>query len=147
MTKTKLSAALAALAVAAAPAVASAHGAGDGGHHHHRGKHHRHHGHRVEVRELAGTVASFDGTTLTITTRAGHTVSGTVTGKTILDCKTATTARAARHGGGDDPGGDHDAGDDETCAAGAIVAGVGVREAKLSLTGSGETWKKVELQL
>lgn len=101
MRKTWLLAVVSLLALAlAAPAVTGAHG--------------KHHGHKhVKAKRAkvparaAGTVTSFDGTTLTITLNSGATVSGTVSDRTVIyklkvrakqDIATAST-RGGKHRG------------------------------------------------
>jgi hypothetical protein len=78
--------------------------------------------------ENAGTVGSFDGTTLTINLAAGGTISGLVTDRTEIKCETeddssenpsGTDRRGHRreggsdHEGGEDNPGDDDSGDDD----------------------------------
>jgi hypothetical protein len=112
--------------------------------HHHRSHHHaRVHHSRTHVRRFgdvtgapttttssdnAGTVLSFDGTTLVIQLNnpASSTVSGTVTPNTEFDCQaagtTSTTHPDGDHGGGDNANGGGDdntaAGNDDNTAAG-----------------------------
>ncbi|WCB94734.1 hypothetical protein DSM104299_03473 [Baekduia alba] len=155
MSKSKIAGAVAALALLAAPSVAAAH---DGRHHH--GHHHKHHAKAHEVTGTAtATVASFAGDQLTLTLPSGKTFAATVGPKTVIRCVTAapqTPATTARHGHGDDDGGDdrpnHDAKDDNgqgdvngngACGTAALVAGAKVSFAKLSLAGGDATWKKV----
>ena len=145
----------AALALLAAPTVAAAH---DG---HHHGRHHHHH--RADVREVTGTatatVASFTGGDLTLALPSGRTFTAAVGNRTKIQCvKAAPSAAASRHGGGDDDGPNHDAGDDHgddgathdagdghaaACDSSALVAGAKVPVAKLSVRGGDATWKKV----
>jgi hypothetical protein len=139
----------------AAPAVASAHGH----HHKHHGKHHRHKAHRSDVTGTgaAATIASFDGTTLTLTLANGSTVSGAVTDHTWIVCKAADpaepapTATAAHHGGnyGDDDGdwrgGHGDCGHATPCDASDLVAGASVDGAWLRLGSDGLEFAKVDL--
>ena len=116
--------------------------------------------------EHAGTIASFDGTTLTITPAAGGApVSGTVDATTRIECETAeqdeadeaapstTTARASedgdRSGSGDvtsgesNTSGENEQGDDEarTCTTADLTQGSPVHEAELE----NGVFKQVEL--
>jgi len=137
----------------AAPAVASAH---YGHHHHHRhhGKHHRHkaRGSDVTGAAAAAMVASFDGTTLTLTLADGSSVSGKVTDHTWIVCKAsatppAPTATASHHGGsrGDDDGGHGDCGDATPCDASDLVPGASVDGAWLRLGPDGLEFAKLDL--
>jgi hypothetical protein len=157
---------------AAVPAMALAHN----GRHHHKPHHHsrvRHEqfiGHRqasdgsaanpADTSEpTAGTVTSFDGTTLTITLNNGNTVSGAVTNDTEVKCENPAGdddnvehGDLARDGGpsGGDQGDQGDAndnqGDDDNnnnmCA---IAPGMAVTKAELTINGSGAVWDEVEL--
>lgn len=134
----------------AVPTVSSAHG---GGHH---GKHKKHKkAKRANLSgKTAGTITSFDGTTLTITLTGGTTVSGTVDDDTdIYTIKVPTTAAASKNGrhNGDRRGhhrgwwkghrwgwfGRGDASD--------LVPGTTVYKASLELDDDGAEWKKVKL--
>ena len=119
--------------------------------------------------EHAGTVTSFDGTTLVIRLFNGDEVSGAIDDSTEVEChvasqldSTATTSgRAASSDddepgddqGDDDPGdqgdddqGDDDQGDDgEHCGPDALQAGATVHEAELAATAGGKVWREVEL--
>ena len=74
--------------------------------------------------ENAGTVASFDGTTLTINLAAGGTISGLVTDRTEIKCETegddsgedpsGTNRRGHHRRGSGDEGGEHHPGDDDS---------------------------------
>jgi hypothetical protein len=101
--------------------------------------------------EISGTIASFDGTTLTIDLATGGTVSGMVTDATAITCETADTGdddsgdgsgggdgKVARHDGGD-------AGDDgeATCTTADLVPGAAVDEAELD--DAGTTFTQVDL--
>jgi hypothetical protein len=177
----------------AAPSAALAH---NGEHHRAGERHHHHRGHHRHAHVLAfhaqappsttsgasspsstsvsddkaGTIASFTSGVLTITLTDGSTVSGKVTERTEIECR-STMAVAARDGGqGDDNGndgqsssgpgddehhdasaGNGDAGDDdaqdeaEHCTTAALVPGASVKEAFLSVSSEGSTWVKVEL--
>jgi hypothetical protein len=137
-------------------------------HHHHVRVHHRIH-HKQFGRsdapatpamdDNAGTVASFDGTKLTIQLADGSTVSGTVDGDTEIECEAADMSPTSLHR--DNEGRDHNGGDDqgdrgdnndnndnndmENCDTGTLTPGTIVHEARLSLSGAGAVWDKVEL--
>ena len=155
-----------ALVVALIPATAL-------GRSHHRRHHHHaraHHGIRHKqfgrgdapaspsMADNAGTVASFDGTKLTIQLADGSTVSGTVNGDTEIECDAADMSQTSFHR--DDQGGDHsggdqgdnndnnDQGDDnemQNCDSSSLTPGTIVHEAELKLSGAGAVWDKVEL--
>jgi hypothetical protein len=140
---------------------------------HHRRHHHHaraHHGIRHKqfgrgdapaspsMADNAGTVASFDGTKLTIQLADGSTVSGTVNGDTEIECDAADMSQTSFHR--DDQGGDHsggdqgdnndnnDQGDDnemQNCDSSSLTPGTIVHEAELKLSGAGAVWDKVEL--
>jgi hypothetical protein len=112
----------------------------------------------------AGTVASFDGTKLTIQLTDGSTVSGTVNNDTEIECEGVDGSHTSFHGddhgsgrsGGDNHGdrGDRgDRGDDNdnddndmgNCDTSDLTPGTMVHEASLTLSGAGATWDKVEL--
>ena len=113
----------------------------------------------------AGMVASFDGTKLTIELADGSTVSGTVNNDTEIECEGINDSQTSFHGddhgsgrsGGDDQGdrGDDngDRGDDndnddnpmQNCDTSDLTPGTMVHEARLSLSGAGAVWDKVEL--
>jgi hypothetical protein len=108
--------------------------------------------------EGAGTVTSFDGTTLTITLFKGGTLTGAVNANTEIECgdredgddheDAGDDSRIAsvRDDGGDDAGdaqGDDDAGD--ACDPALLKTGAIVREAELSGTTAGAAFEKVEL--
>jgi hypothetical protein len=106
--------------------------------------------------EQAGTVTSFDGTTLTVNLFAEGSVTGKVTSATEIECDTAGDDDG--HGGGDDDadesslrhddegqqGDDHE-GDNESCPAGALKAGAVVQEADIHLGKDGAVFEKIEL--
>jgi hypothetical protein len=185
--------ATAALGVLAMPGVALAHYDGSrlGEVHHHHKRHHQH-AHRARlvtfhaanaangtssgsttpsnpVQETAGTIASFEKETetLTITLPDGTEVSGKVTPNTWIQC---TTSAASQSGGQDERGSDdhgfdrarsscfhddhgsasgQDGPDDDDqpqrCTTSSLVQGASVTEAVLSITSTGATWVKVEL--
>lgn len=136
----------------ALPGLASA----QGRHGHHHGKHHRHkQAHRADLSgRAAGTIASFDGTTLTITLANGSTVSGVVDEDTdveLIEVQPAATVSHDHGWGGDD-------GDDEgewwdrhrRCGfddgdVSDLVAGATVWKAKLEIDEDGAVWEKVKL--
>ena len=119
--------------------------------------------------EVVGTIASFDGTTLTINLLNGGTVSGAVTADTRIRCRTEDeqenenevedevendVAHASDDGGsGDDnegpgsdnegPGSENEGPDnaDENCTTADLVPGAMVHEAELE----GDTFEKVDL--
>ncbi len=135
----------------AAPTVASAHG---GGHH---GKHKKAQRANLTGR-TAGTITSFDGTTLTITLANGAVVAGTVDDDTdIYKIKVpAAAARASNfgrhHGDDDDDHGHHGGwwkgykwgwcwrGDTDD-----LVPGTTVYKASLEIDDEGAEWEKVKL--
>lgn len=142
-----LIAGLLALALAA-PTVASAHGRHHRHHHHHR--HHRAHGADLSGR-AAGTIASFDGTTLTITLADGSTVSGAVTDDTGVGViQVAPAATSSHDGGGDWGDGGRWWGHNRGCGSdhgdtSDLVAGATVWKAKLELGPDGSQFEQVVL--
>jgi len=132
----------------AVPSVASAHGR----HHRHHHKHKHHQAHRALLTgDAAGTIASFDGTTLTITLRDGSTVSGVVTDDTEIRVIEVTPAAAVSHHG-DDEGDDDGHWWDRHRSCGSddgdttdLVAGATVWKASLELTPDGAEWEQVKL--
>jgi len=162
---------------AAVPTVALAHN----GRHHHKRHHHarvRHEkfiGHRqasdsssgnpaAASEPTAGTVTSFDGTTLMITLNNGNTVSGMVTNDTEIKCESPEMQNGDNDGddngagddhgdavfhhsdGGGDNGDNGDQGDDndnnQSCT---ITPGMAVTKAELTINGAGAFWDEVEL--
>jgi len=132
----------------AAPTVASAHGR----HHRHQHKHHKAHGADLSGR-AAGTIASFDGTTLTLTLANGSTVSGAVTDDTHINLIKVTPAAVVSHHGDDDDQGDDDGrwwdhhrscGFDDGDSS-DLVAGATVWKASLELGPDGAVFEKVKL--
>lgn len=107
----------------------------------------------------AGTVVSFAGGVLTIALNNGQTktVSGDVTSDTEIECQAPDTSGMVSHetsdGGGDSQGdnnqGNNNQGDDDggnaSCSSADLTPGTVVHEARLSLSGAGATWDKVEL--
>ncbi len=107
--------------------------------------------------ENAGMIASFDGTTLSITLAGGGQVSGTVDSTTRIGCETEdehevgddsnSSTAIASHDSGDDnsgPGGNDNVehGDaDNVCTTADLTPGTAVHEAELQ----GTTFEKVEL--
>ena len=162
-----------ALVVALIPATAL------GRSHHRRSHHHARVHHRIRHKQFgrgdapdvpsmadnAGTVASFDGTKLTIQLADGSMVSGTVSNDTEIECEAVDMSgtslhrddQGRDHSGGDDnsgPGnnnGDNDDNDDnddnemQNCDSGSLTPGTIVHEAELKLSGAGAVWDKVEL--
>jgi hypothetical protein len=132
----------------AAPTIAAAHG---GGH----GKHKKAQRANLSGR-AAGTITSFDGTTLTITLASGAVVAGTVDDDTdIYKIKVPATAGAANFGHHDDDDDDHGhhggwwkghrwgwfwRGDAED-----LVPGTTVYKASLDIDDEGAEWEKVKL--
>ena len=117
--------------------------------------------------ENAGTIASFDGTTLTIDLAGGGQVSGTVDATTRIRCETEDEHEADDNSGsnsgpgtassssddGSDQSGENEPGDDNggasegpgddgsVCTTADLTAGTAVHEAELE----GTTFEKVEL--
>jgi hypothetical protein len=146
---------------------------------HHRRHHHARVHHKIRHKQFgrsdapttpsmadnAGTVASFDGTKLTIQLADGSTVSGTVNGDTEIECDAADMSQTNFNR--DDEGGDHNSGDDNgdqgdnndnnddnddnddnnmaNCDTSSLTPGTIVHEAELKLSGAGAVWDKVEL--
>jgi hypothetical protein len=128
---------------------------------------HRQFGHSSDpatpsMNDNAGTVASFDGTKLTIMLADGSTVSGTVNDDTEIECEAADMSvtsfnrddEGGDHSGSGDRGDDHgDQGDDndnddnnmQNCGTNSLTPGTIVHEAELKLSGAGAVWDKVEL--
>jgi hypothetical protein len=164
MRKIMLTAVATCAVVALIPATALAHG--HGGRHHHARIHHRQFGHAwgqagnttpAGAAQDAGTVQSFTNGVLTIALANGQTVSGTVTPDTEIECRapemsgtSGTTGWRDHHQGDDDGPGDDDNGDfdnegAQNCDTSALTAGAVVHEARLSVSGAGANWDKVEL--
>jgi hypothetical protein len=110
--------------------------------------------------ENAGTIASFDGTTLTIDLAGGGQVSGTVDSTTAIKCETEDehegddnegpgTATASDDGGSDDSADDESSDDNESpgdeggsvCTTADLTQGTVVHEAELQ----GTTFEQIEL--
>jgi hypothetical protein len=132
----------------AAPTVAGAHGRH---HRHHHHKHHKAHGADLSGR-AAGTIASFDGTTLTLTLANGSTVSGVVTDDTDIDLIEAAPAAVVSHHGDDDQGDDDGRwwGHNRSCGSddgdtSDLVAGATVWKASLELGPDGAVFEQVKL--
>jgi hypothetical protein len=156
--------------VAFIPASALAHGHR---HHHHARIHHRTFGHdwsqsgattsnNPSSEQPAGTVASFTNGVLTITLSSnGQPFSGQVTPDTEIECQAAEPATMQSHESGDDNGGggdnnndqgddDQGQGDDENnnpqnCDTSALTPGTVVQEARVTVSGAGVTFDKIEL--
>jgi hypothetical protein len=132
----------------AAPTVASAHGRH---HRHHHHKHHKAHGADLSGR-AAGTIASFDGTTLTLTLANGSTVSGAVTDDTDIDLIEAVPVAVVSHHGDDDHGDDggrwwghHGSCGSDNGDKTDLVAGTTVWKASLELGPDGPVFEQVKL--
>lgn len=132
-----------------APTVASANGRHHGHHKHH--KHHRAHGAHLSG-DAAGTIASFDGTTLTIALANGSSVSGAVTDDTDIHVIEVAPAAAVSHYGGDDDGDDDHRWWDKHRRCGSddgdtsdLVAGATVWKASLEIGPDGAVFEKVKL--
>ena len=125
--------------------------------------------------EHAGTIASFDSATgtLTITLAGGGSLTGQVTADTEIECAPTTTTPTAssasdggsgdgagdgsgdNQGSGDGSGDNHQgAGDDQgdngdegdgNCTTADLTVGATVHEAKLEITGGGAVFTKLEL--
>ncbi|MGZ8666509.1 MAG: hypothetical protein ACXWZM_05310 [Solirubrobacterales bacterium] len=120
--------------------------------------------------ENAGTIASFDGTTLTIDLAAGGSISGLVTERTKIKCRvkdddpdpqpTRKRSGSGHEGGdddgedddGDDDGDDHGRGhgdggdcDDDECGVEDLVEGTAVHEAVIQISGDGAVFKGIKL--
>ena len=113
----------------------------------------------------AGTVQSFTNGVLTIALTSGPTVSGMVTPDTEIECRAPDTSVMQSHDRGDDNGGGDDRGDQgpgdddqgnqgpgdddnengQNCDMRALTPGAVVHEARLSVSGAGANWDKVEL--
>jgi hypothetical protein len=162
-----------ALVVALIPATAL------GRSHHRRHHHHARVHHKIRHKQFgrgdapatpsmddnAGTVASFDGTKLTIQLADGSMVSGTVDNDTEIECEAADMSHHSfnrddegrDHNSGDDHGdrgddngdrgddNDNDGNDMENCDTSSLTPGTIVHEAELKLSGAGAVWDKVEL--
>src|SRR3954449_1672322 len=100
--------------------------------------------------ENSGTIAAFDGTTLTINLFSGGMLSGQVTDATEISCDNADNGdddAGDDNGSGDDGGGSGDdlaprddgndgGGDEGTCTAADLTMGTVVQEAELDDTGT-----------
>jgi hypothetical protein len=114
----------------------------------------------ADGQEQAGTIASFDGTTLVITLVNGSSQTGTVNSNTEIECE-ATTATTRDDGGDDNSGegsgetqsGDNedqgddndDQGEDSNCGTDALQSGTIVKEAELKLTSAGAVFDSIHL--
>jgi hypothetical protein len=175
MRRTLFCALLSVAAVALVPASAMARG-------HHRAHHHkRHHHARIHDKrfgtvssspsspgtpmtppsDTAGTIASFDGTTLVLTLNDGSSVSGKVTSDTEIECMSASSSddmfqrndNGGDHGDdqggdqGDDQGGDHGEDGAQNCTTADLKPGATVTGAELKISSAGSVWDKVDLVL
>jgi hypothetical protein len=119
----------------------------------------------------AGTVTSFDGTTLVVTLNDGSTATGKVTSNTAIGCPSSTGTQAPSSDpansagtGGDDQGdqtdqdsqdrqgdrGDQSEPSDQSdgagsCSANALTPGAAVHEANLKVSSAGKAWLGVKL--
>jgi hypothetical protein len=137
----------------AVPSVSSAHGDG----HHGKGKKHKKAKRANLSGKTAGTIESFDGTTLTIRLASGATVAGEVDDDTdVYKIKVPATAGASNYGrhhddDDDDRGGHHGwwkgykwgwfwHGDEDD-----LLPGTTVYKASLEIDDDGAEWEKVKL--
>lgn len=98
--------------------------------------------------ENGGTVASFNGTTLTINVIGGGTISGQVTASTEIECEDSHdgSAQASEDNQGSDEGeGDAEASGSGGCTTADLVPGATVQEAELTETSSGPVFDEVKL--
>jgi Bacterial TSP3 repeat len=103
--------------------------------------------------ENAGTIASFDGTTLTINLFDGNTMTGQVNDSTEIECDHSQgDAQASdEHGSSGDEGSGDSQGSDEgdqqaaNCGTADLIPGAPVHEAELEATSSGEIFHSVHL--
>ena len=125
--------------------------------------------------EQSGTIASFDGTTLTVTLVNGDTLKGKVDSGTEIECDDTlaqpTTASTRDDGSESESGDDNsaptsgptsteqqqgdddneqgddndDQGEDANCGTSALTEGTIVKEAELHLTASGAVFDQIEL--
>ena len=107
----------------------------------------------------AGTIASFDGTTLVINLFNGSSVTGTVDASTEVNCDSGDDSGDTGDGGGGDTGGDDgatgttsggddgDSGGDDggSCSTADLVVGAVVQEADLHISGSGAVFEQIDL--
>jgi hypothetical protein len=133
-------------------------------HHHHARPHHQIHHKQFgrgdapatpAMADNAGTVASFDGTKLTIKLSSdGSMVSGTVNDETEIECESVDMSQTSfnKDDEGRDDHGDRDDDNDndnddnmENCDTSDLAPGTIVHEARLSLSGAGSVWDKVEV--
>lgn len=107
--------------------------------------------------ENAGTVASFDGTTLTIDLADGSSIDGLVTDRTEIECDHGEGHHGdggeghqpASENGDDELGGDEgDSGDEgeDACTVDNLVPGAIVHEAEIHIGADGAVFEKVELE-
>ncbi len=113
--------------------------------------------------EDAGTIASFDGTTLTINLFGGQTISGTVTDATEVKCDNGDDQGdedgdglggnsgsgggddKASHEGGDGPGDGQGDDDNANCSTADLVPGAIVQEANLRAENGDAVFEEIEL--
>ncbi len=106
----------------------------------------------------AGIEQSFQNGVLTIKLTDGSTVSGRVTSDTRVSCEGIERVFSSHDGSGSSGSDDHGNRDDNgdqgdngqsnnpTCLAGVQKAGTSVRDAELSVSSAGATWREIELQ-
>lgn len=104
--------------------------------------------------ENGGTIASFDGTTLTINVTGGGTISGQVTESTEIECEGSHdgSAQASEDNQGSDEGeddaeasGSEGPGSGDSCTTADLLPGATVQEAELTETSSGPVFDEVKL--
>ncbi|HEU4703601.1 MAG TPA: hypothetical protein VFS37_14050, partial [Conexibacter sp.] len=99
--------------------------------------------------DAAGTIASFDGTTLTITLKNGSTVSGLVTDDTDVHVIEVAPAAVVSHDDGDDDDGNwwdrHRRCSSDEGDTADLVVGATVWKASLEIDEDGAEWEKVKL--
>src|SRR6266511_3179460 len=107
--------------------------------------------------EGAGTVSSFDGSTLTIDLFGGSSISGLVTESTEINCDNGDdqgdddqgdnlAVSAGSEDPGDDEGDDADENDDEVaCSTADLVPGAVVQEAELEIDNGQAVFEEIEL--
>lgn len=170
MRKILFAAAASSIVLALAPATAFAHNHHHRGHHRAHRTHvrlrHEHFGSRNDANpapsnsaQNAGMIASFSNGVLSLRLNDGSIVSGQVTGATEIKCEVAEPQEMEHsrhadgdHGGGNNGGDDNnndDRGEDEQgapmCSTATLAPGMVVRDAELTISGSGAIWKELEL--
>ncbi len=103
--------------------------------------------------ENAGTIASFDGTTLTINLFDGNTMTGQVNDSTEIECDRSQDGAqtsdehgsSSGEGSGDNQGSDEGDQQAANCGTADLTPGAPVHEAELEATSSGEVFHSVHL--